>query len=56
MAFGDREFIEDFIGGNNRKRVQGKLDKMSVFDIPAGLHILKSDSAKFLDIDDKGEN
>ena len=56
MAGGVGEFMERNLGGNNRKRVQASLDKMSVFDIPSGLQIKKSDSARFLDIDDKGVN
>ena len=56
MANGTGEFMEKNIGGNNRKRVQAQLDRINLFDIPSGLQIIKSDSARFLDIDDKGVN
>ncbi len=55
MAKGLPEFVEKNLDGSRKKlfRIQ---DKANIFDIPSGLHTTKSESLKFLDLDELSEN
>lgn len=45
-------FIEKFNGANNRKIMGRQFDRAGVFDIPAQLHVLKSESLDLLELTD----
>ena len=55
MAKGLGEFVEKNLDGNRKKlfRIQ---DKANIFDIPTNLHTSKSESLRFLEIDELSEN
>ena len=45
-------FVENNLGGSNRKRIFRKMDSASIVDIPMQLHTLKSESLREQDADE----
>ena len=49
------EFVEKYLG-HSRKRLARILDRASINDLPVRLHLIKTESARDLDIDELNEN
>jgi len=48
-------FVEHYNGGNYRKHMFRDMSSSNLFDIPLQLHLLKTESLDFLDIDELEE-